>query len=99
VVKPATEDVNAGYFLAFSPAKLTTKSAPHLITGELIMKHFFLILVLIIAGYGLWQVADRTERSLVLKQITRHGIRLLAVLLVLVALLLLATQFTSTSII
>jgi hypothetical protein len=63
------------------------------------MKHFFLILILIIAGYGLWQLADHTERSLALKQITRHGIRLLAVLLVLVALLLGATQFTSTSII
>ena len=63
------------------------------------MKHFFLILILIIAGYGLWQVADRSERSIVLKQVTRHGIRILAILSVLVALLLLATQFTSTSII
>jgi len=63
------------------------------------VKHFFLILILIIAGYGLWHVADRSERSIVLKQVTRHGIRILAILSVLVALLLLATQFTSTSII
>jgi hypothetical protein len=63
------------------------------------MKHFLLILILIVAGYALWHVSDRKERNTALKQITRHGIRLVAVLVVLICLLLLSTQFASSSII
>lgn len=63
------------------------------------MKHFLLLLIAIVAGYGLWHVADRTERSIALRQITRHVLRLGAIVIVLVALMLLATQFTASPII
>lgn len=63
------------------------------------MKHFLLIMTLIVAGYALWHVVDRKERTVALKQITRHGIRIVAILVVLICMLLVSTQLTSTSII
>lgn len=63
------------------------------------MKHFLLILIAIVAGYALWHVSDRVERTFALRQITRHGLRLLAILVVLTCLLLAATQLSSTPII
>lgn len=63
------------------------------------MRHFLLLLVVVIVGYAAWNLADRAERTIALRGLTRHGIRLGAVILVLLALLLIATQLSSTSII
>jgi hypothetical protein len=63
------------------------------------MKHLLLVLVIVIAGYAAWSLADKRERMVAMRHITRHGFRLGFIVLILVLLLLAATQIPSTSII
>jgi hypothetical protein len=63
------------------------------------MKHLLLVLVIVIAGYAAWALADKRERTVAVRHITRHGFRLGFIVLILVLLLLAATQIPSTSII
>ena len=63
------------------------------------MKHMLLILVVSIAGYAAWVLSDKRERTLAVRHITKHGFRLGFIVLILLMLLLAATQLPSTSII
>lgn len=63
------------------------------------MKHLLLILVVVVAGYAAWVLADKRERSVAVRHITKHGFRLCFIVLVLLILLFAATQLPSTSII
>lgn len=63
------------------------------------MKHLLLILVVVVAGYAAWVLADKRERSIAVRHITKHGFRLGFIVLVLLILLFAATQLPSTSII
>jgi hypothetical protein len=63
------------------------------------MKHLLLILVVVVAGYAAWVLADKRERSVAVRHITKHGFRLGFIVLVLLILLFAATQLPSTSII
>lgn len=62
------------------------------------MRHVFLILCVAIAGYAAWQMADKPERKLARRLITRHGLRLLALLLIVFLLVAAAVNFPSTAI-
>jgi len=63
------------------------------------MKHLLLVLVFVVAAYAAWTLADKSERNVAVRLITRHGFRLGFIVLILVLLLLAATQLPSTSII
>ncbi len=63
------------------------------------MKHLLLILVVVVAGYAAWVLADKRERMVAMRHITKHGFRLGFIVLILLMLLLAATQLPSTSII
>lgn len=63
------------------------------------MKHFLLLLISVVAGYAFWSFADKKERLQASKLITRHTLRLGAFILLLLFLLLAATQLVSTKII
>lgn len=63
------------------------------------MKHLLLILVVLVIGYAAWVLADKRERTVAVRQITKHGFRLGFIVLILLLLLLAATQLPSTSII
>lgn len=63
------------------------------------MKHLLLALFVAVVGYAFWVLSDRRERMVAMRHITRHALRLGAIVLILVLLLLAATQLPSTSII
>jgi hypothetical protein len=63
------------------------------------MRHLLLVLVLTVVGYAFWVLSDKRERAIAVRHITRHGLRLGFIVLILVLLLLAATQMPSTSII
>lgn len=52
------------------------------------MRHLLLLLVLLVLGYGLWQLGGRRT----LHRLARHLLRIGAIALVLIALLVLAYQ-------
>jgi hypothetical protein len=56
------------------------------------MRHFLLLFIALLLGYGLWQLGGRTT----LHRLARHALRIAAIALVLLAGLVLA--FNSTSI-
>ena len=60
------------------------------------MKHALLLSVLSVLCYVGWSMADKKERALSTRFIARHGLRLGAFLLVIVALLALAYFVPST---
>lgn len=62
------------------------------------MKHLLFLVILLCAGYGLWHVIPKSERDDGMRLISRHAIRLGALVLFLVALLALAYYATSTPI-
>lgn len=62
------------------------------------MRHLLLLIVLLAAGYGVWQFLDPKERGQAARLITRHGLRLGALVLVLLALVALAYYLPSTNI-
>lgn len=65
----------------------------------MIMRHMLLALVVVIVGYAFWVLSDKRERTVAVRRVTRHFLRLGAIVLILVVLLLAATQIPSTSII
>lgn len=62
------------------------------------MKHLFLILVLLVVGYTAWTLSDKYARRAALQAITRHALRLGALILVVLLLLAAAVHLTSTPI-
>lgn len=62
------------------------------------MKHLLLILVLLVAGYGAWHFFPKAEREEGVRLISRHGIRLGALVAVALALVAVAYYATSTRI-
>ena len=62
------------------------------------MKHFFLIIVLALVGYVAYEMASPIERRHASRLITRHGLRIAAILLVIFGLLA-AAFYLPTSII
>ncbi len=62
------------------------------------MKHLLLIVVALAVIYGLWNMANPIERRQGARLITRHGLRLGALLAVALALLALAYYIPSTNI-
>lgn len=62
------------------------------------MKHLLLLLVLLCVGYGAWHFIPKPERDDGIRLVSRHGIRLGALALLIVALLALAYYATSTRI-
>lgn len=62
------------------------------------MKHLMAVLVLLIVGYGVWQFVPKAERDEGVKLISRHGIRLGALVAVALALLAVAYYASSTRI-
>jgi hypothetical protein len=62
------------------------------------MKHLLLLVVLLVAGYGTWHIISPLERRHGLRLITRHGLRLGALVLLLLALVALAYHLPSTNI-
>lgn len=63
------------------------------------MKHFVLVLVTAVVGYAAWALSDERTRTVALLHIGKHGVRLGAIALILVLLLLAATQIPSTPIV
>ena len=55
------------------------------------MRHLLILLVALLAGYGLWQLGGRAT----FRRLTRHLLRVVALALVLLALLVLAYQTTA----
>jgi hypothetical protein len=62
------------------------------------MKHLLLLLLLLCAGYGAWHFIPKAKRDLGWRLVSRHGLRLGAMALVIFALLALAYHFPSTHI-
>lgn len=62
------------------------------------MKHLLLLLVLLFVGYGVWHFTPKPRRDEGVRLVLRHGIRLGAFSLLIVALLALAYYATSTRI-
>ncbi|TXI90815.1 MAG: hypothetical protein E6Q34_08335 [Burkholderiaceae bacterium] len=54
------------------------------------MKHFVIFLVCMLAAYGLWHLTSPLMRREATRTVQRHGLRVLAIVLVLIALLVLA---------
>jgi preprotein translocase subunit YajC len=63
------------------------------------MKHLLLILTFVVFGYFAYQASDRRQRKEATSLITKHGLRLGAVVLLILLLLWAATQLPSTSLI
>lgn len=62
------------------------------------MKHLLLVIVLLVGYYAAWQITNPLERRRGLRLITRHGLRLGALLLIALALVALAYFLPSTNI-
>lgn len=60
------------------------------------MKHFLLLLITSIALYGVWQMADQTERKKLLGPITRHAGRIAAIVILITLLLWAAAHLPSS---
>lgn len=60
------------------------------------MKHFLLLLIVSIALYGAWQLADPAERSKLLGPVTRHAGRIAAIVILIVLLLWASAHFPSS---
>lgn len=62
------------------------------------MKHLLLVLVLLVVGYGAWHFFPKAERDEGVRLISRHSLRLGALVAVAVALLAVAYYASSTRI-
>ncbi|MGL4651617.1 MAG: hypothetical protein ACRC1H_19575 [Caldilineaceae bacterium] len=62
------------------------------------MRHLLLVLVLLAIGYGAWHFFPKAERDEGVRLISRHGIRLGALVAAVLALLAFAYYATSTRI-
>lgn len=63
------------------------------------MKHLLLLLVLVVSGYAIFQIADPVQRRVAIRAITKHGLRIGAIVLILLLLLWAAAILPSTSLI
>lgn len=63
------------------------------------MRHLLLILVLLVGGYVAWSVSNKSERNAASRFITRHGLRLGFLVLVVLLLLAAAANLPSTQLI
>lgn len=63
------------------------------------MKHLFILLVISVATYTAWNMADKHALRAARRAFTRHGVRLLGIVAVLLALVWFATQLPSSSLI
>ena len=59
------------------------------------MKHLLILIVVIVSCYVAWHLSDAEARSLALRRITKHGMFLGAILVVLLALIALANYLPS----
>jgi len=59
------------------------------------VKHLFVLIVLIVAGYAAWQASDPETRKASARFITKHGIALGALLAALLSLVALANHLPS----
>lgn len=62
------------------------------------MRHFFLLIIVALAGYFAWQAADKRERKKAASIITKHGLRIAGILLVAFVLLAVAVNFPASAI-
>lgn len=62
------------------------------------MKHLFLILVWVVAGYAAWTLSDKYARRAAVQQITRHGLRLGAMVIVVLLFVVAAVHLQATKI-
>lgn len=62
------------------------------------MKHLLLVLALLLVGYGAWHFFPKAERDEGVRLISRHGIRLGALVAAVLALLAVAYYASSTRI-
>lgn len=60
------------------------------------MKHLLLIIVALVLGYALWTMSDRPARKAASQFVTRHGIRLGFLVLVVLLLVVAAANLPST---
>ena len=60
------------------------------------MKHLLLILALLVVGYVFWTMADTFERKTASRFITRHGLRLGAIVLLVLLFVVAAAKLPST---
>lgn len=60
------------------------------------MRHLLALLVLIVAGCGVWALSDPRERTSALQLITHHGLRLGALVLIVLLLLAAAVYLPAT---
>lgn len=63
------------------------------------MKHLLLLLFLSVAVYAAWVLSDKTARETAMREITRHGIRIGFIVVVLLLLVFAAANLPSTSLI
>lgn len=63
------------------------------------MKHLLLLLAVLVVGYVFWTISDKKERVFASRLITKHVLRLGAMVLVLFALVYAAANLSSTQII
>ena len=59
------------------------------------MKHLFVLIILVVAGYVAWQVSDPETRKSSARFLTKHGIALGAILVVLLSLVATANYLPS----
>lgn len=60
------------------------------------MKHLLLLLIASVGIYALWVLSDKATRKSTMREVTRHGIRLGFIVIVLLLLLLAAVHLPST---
>lgn len=63
------------------------------------MKHLLLVLVASVGIYAAWVLSDKATRDSTMREVTRHGIRLGFIVIVLLLLLFAAVQLPSTSLV
>lgn len=61
------------------------------------MKHLLLLIVIIVGGYVAWNIADQKVRDSTLTEITRHGLRLGALAILLLLLVAAAVYFPASN--
>lgn len=61
------------------------------------MKHLFLLIIVVLIGYVVWQVTEPAARSKGLSFLVKHGLKLGGLILVLLGLVGLAHYLPSTS--
>ena len=61
------------------------------------MKHLLFLIIVTVVGYALWSTTDTKERNSAMSAITRHGLRLGALILLLLLLVAAAVYLPASS--